>query len=80
MNPPDTGYHAPIVLAEVRERRARRQRPYPAVNDYTPPTAAEIAAADEKHDIARANRWVRVLVVLAIAPLVVALGTHLYFR
>jgi hypothetical protein len=36
--------------------------------------------ADERPDIARANRWARVLVVLTLAPLIVALGLHLYFR
>jgi hypothetical protein len=44
------------------------------------PTAAEIAEADERHDIARANRWVLVLVLITLAPLLVALGLHLYFR
>jgi hypothetical protein len=46
---------------------------------FTAPTSDEIALADERHNIARANRWVRVLVVLSLAPLLVALGLHLYF-
>jgi len=36
--------------------------------------------ADERHDIERMNGWTRVLVFLTIAPLLVALGIHLYFR
>lgn len=31
-----TGYHAPVVLADEREKRARKQRPYPAVCDHLP--------------------------------------------
>jgi hypothetical protein len=74
----NTSFHPPVSLADARERRARRQRPYPAV--FVMPTAAEIAEADERHDIARANRWVLVLVLITLAPLLVALGLHLYFR
>lgn len=44
------------------------------------PTPEEIAEADERNDIARANRWAGVLVALTIVPLVVALGIHLHFR
>jgi len=43
-------------------------------------TSLATEEADERHDIARANRWVRVLVFLTVAPLLVALGIHLYFR
>lgn len=74
----NTSFNPPVSLADARARRARRQRPYPAVFEL--PTAAEIAEADERADIARMNRWVPVLVVISIAPLLVALGIHLYFR
>jgi len=43
-------------------------------------TSLATAEADERADIERMNRWIPVLVVLAIAPLLVALGVHLYFR
>lgn len=36
--------------------------------------------ADERQDIERMNGWTRVLVFLTVAPLLVALGIHLYFR
>lgn len=74
----NTGYHAPIVLADERAKRARKQRPYPAV--FEMPTPDEIAEADERQDIARANRCFRVLAVLFIALLLIALGVHFHFR
>jgi len=74
----NTGYHAPIVLADERAKRARKQRPYPAV--FEMPTPDEIAEADEREDIARANRCFRVLAVLFIALLLIALGVHFHFR
>lgn len=74
----NTGYHAPIVLADERAKRARKQRPYPAV--FEMPTPDEIAEADERHDIARANGCFRVLAVLFIALLLIALGVHFHFR
>jgi predicted anti-sigma-YlaC factor YlaD len=76
----NSSFHPPVILADARERRARKQRPYPEVCEYTPPTPDEIAEADERHAIARGNRWALVLVLLTIAPLLVALGLHLYFR
>lgn len=84
MSAPDTGYHAPIdidapaSLAAARERRARKQRPYPAMFEL--PTAAEIAEADERHAIARGNRWARSLVLLTFVLVLVALGLSMYFR
>jgi predicted anti-sigma-YlaC factor YlaD len=76
----NSSFHPPIVLADARERRARKQRPYPEVCEYTPPTSAEIAEADERHVIARGNRWARSLVLLTFVLVLVALGLHLYFR
>jgi hypothetical protein len=32
----NSSFHPPIVLADARERRARKQRPYPAVCDHLP--------------------------------------------
>lgn len=58
-------------------------KPYPFAPtdaDFRMPTSAEIAEADERHDIARANRWAGVLVALTLVPLIVALAVHLYFR
>jgi hypothetical protein len=43
-------------------------------------TGLAFAEADERHAIARGNRWALVLVLLTLAPLLVALGLHLYFR
>jgi hypothetical protein len=43
-------------------------------------TRLATAEADERQAIDRMNGWTRVLVVLSIAPLLVALGLHLYFR
>jgi len=74
----NSGFHAPISLADARERRARRQRPYPAV--FEMPTPDEIAEADERQDIARANGCFRVLAVLFVALLLIALGVHFHFR
>ena len=74
----NTGYHAPIVLADERAKRARKQRPYPAV--FEMPTPDEIAEADEREDIARANGCFRVLAGLFIALLLIALGVHFHFR
>ena len=76
----NSSFHPPIVLADARERRARKQRPGHWADQRAIPTPTEIAEADERHDIARGNRWALVLVLLTVAPLLVALGIHLYFR
>jgi hypothetical protein len=34
----------------------------------------------EPEEVDRTNRWTAVLVLISIAPLLVALGAHLYFR
>lgn len=57
-------------------------KPYPFTPtdaDFCMPTPAEIAEADERDDIERANRWAGVLVALTLVPLIVALVVHLYF-
>lgn len=76
----NSSFHPPIVLADARERRARKQRPYPEVCEYTPPTPDEIAEADERHAIARGDGWARALVFLALVLVLIALGLSLYFR
>lgn len=43
-------------------------------------TSLATAEADEREAIDRMNGWTRVLVLLTLAPLLVALGLHLYFR
>lgn len=43
-------------------------------------TSLATAEADESQAIDRMNGWTRVLVLLTLAPLLVALGIHLYFR
>lgn len=89
MSAPDTGYHAPIDidapmnLAAARERRARRQRPYPAVfedTEFRAPLQAHVRAANDQAELKRANRRARALVLLCLACLPVALGIHFLFR
>jgi len=36
VNDQNSSFHPPIVLADERERRARKQQPYPAVFDQLP--------------------------------------------
>lgn len=58
-------------------------KPYPfcpSDADFHMPTPDEIAEADERHDIARANGCFRVLGFLFIALLLIALGVHFHFR
>ncbi|MFM9928176.1 hypothetical protein VLK31_34760 [Variovorax sp. H27-G14] len=76
----NSSFHPPVILADAREKRARKQRPGHWADQRAIPTPTEIAEADERHDIARANSWAGVLVLLTLAPLLVALGLHLYFR
>ena len=45
---------------------------------FVEPTRDEIAAADERHDIKRANSWMPFL--LPLVPLLIAVAVHLYFR
>ncbi|RST54131.1 hypothetical protein [Variovorax sp. DXTD-1] len=45
---------------------------------FVMPTNEEIAEADERHDIKRANSWMPFL--LPLVPLLVAVAVHLYFR
>lgn len=55
--------------------------PYCATDaDFRMPTSAEIAEADERQAIARANGCFRTLAALFIAVLLIALGVHFHFR
>lgn len=79
----NSSFHPPIVLADARERRARRQRPYPAVvadTEFRAPLQAHVPAANDQAEMKRVDRRARFLVLLTLAPLLVALGLHLYFR
>ncbi|MFM9922722.1 hypothetical protein VLK31_07010 [Variovorax sp. H27-G14] len=74
----DTGYHAPVVLADAREKRARRQRPYPACVELKDLQGFEGAGQHES-----AQRDVRSLfgamaaVVVVLLVLVVLTVRHL---
>jgi hypothetical protein len=78
MSTPDTGYHAPIVLADERERRARKQRPYPSCVELKDLQAFEGPAEHEA-----AQRSVRpffcamAAVVVVLVVLVVLTVRHL---
>lgn len=79
----NSSFHPPIVLADARERRARRQRPYPAVvadTEFRAPLQAHVPAANDQAEMKRVDRRARYLVLLTLARLLVALGLHLYFR
>ncbi|RUR69040.1 hypothetical protein EJP67_18440 [Variovorax guangxiensis] len=58
-------------------------KPYPFTPtdaDFRMPTSDEIAEADERQDIERANGCFRTLGLLFIAVLLIALGVHFHFR
>jgi hypothetical protein len=79
----NTSFHPPVSLSDARERRARRQRPYPAVvadTEFRAPLQAHVPAANDQAEMKRVDRRARFLVLLPLAPLLVALGLHLYFR
>lgn len=78
----NSSFHPPIVLADARERRARKQRPYPAVaqdTEFHAPLQAHVPAANEQAEMKRVDRRARVLVLITLAPIAAALGVHLYF-
>jgi hypothetical protein len=79
----NSSFHPPIVLADARERHARRQRPYPAVvadTEFRAPLQAHVRAANDQAELKRANRRARYLVLLCLACLPIALGIHFLFR
>jgi hypothetical protein len=70
----ETGFHAPVVLADARERRARKQSPYPEVCDHLPEADEPF---EQPNGRAARNACVSVVAFVFFLALAVVIGRAL---